>query len=126
MVLFLDLMILMEFVLMSLICILLQLVTNFQGKNLAVVDNNVAGISKKYILDFTLTFSKLFYHFLHRCKWSEPPMNCLPTDDTEWIYNESLGYYQAKRGGIGKKYLIFDHRYPAHFISWTLCLLFNS
>ena len=54
MVLFLDLMILMEFVLMSLICILLQLVTNIQAKNLAVVEHSVAGISKKYVLNFTL------------------------------------------------------------------------
>ena len=52
-------MILMEFVLMSLICILLQLVTNFQGKNLAVVENSVAGISKKFILNFSLNTSFL-------------------------------------------------------------------
>ena len=34
------------------------------------------------------------------CRWSQPPINCLPRLGTEWIHNELLGYYQVK---ISKK-----------------------
>ena len=30
----------------------------------------------------------------NRCTWDQPPTNCLP-NDTEWIYSDSHGYYQA-------------------------------
>ena len=40
------------------------------------------------------------------CTWNQPPSNCLP-DDTEWIYNDILGYYQAKRNII-TEYIIYN------------------
>ena len=33
------------------------------------------------------------------CTWDQPPSDCLP-DDTEWIYNDTLGYYRATRNII--------------------------
>ena len=33
------------------------------------------------------------------CTWDQPPSDCLP-DNTEWIYNDTLGYYRATRNII--------------------------